>query len=376
MSGGRPAVRQARPSDVAVALEGVSVRYDDTPAVREVDLEVRRGETLALLGPSGSGKTTLLYAVAGFLPLASGEIHLAGRRVAHVGGGEPPERRAVGMVFQHYGLWPHLDARDTVAYPLRRAGVGAAAARADAERLLRQLRIDHLARRRPAELSGGEQQRVGLARALARRPAVYLLDEPTAHLDPVLKGELQEELAERAHTDGAAAIHATHDVEEALALADRVALLRDGAIVQVGRPQELYERPVDAWAARLTGPCTFIEAVVEPASDGGPPVLTGAGQRCPLDPAVAGDAPAPGAGRFLVRPEQVHLDGPIPATVEDVRYRGTHTDLRLGTPLGRLLARLPGPPRLEVGAVTTCRIGRVWWVGPGADGVAASDPWV
>lgn len=320
---------------VAVAIEGVVISYGDAPAVRGVDLEVTTGETVALLGPSGSGKTTLLYAIAGFLPLSAGSIRLEGSLVSSASASTPPEQRPVAMVFQHYGLWPHMDATDTVAYPMRRAGVGKGQARTRADELLEQMRIRHLGGRRPAELSGGEQQRVGLARALARRPAVYLLDEPTAHLDTVLKSDLQAELATRVHADGAAAIHATHDVEEALAVADRVVLMREGEIVQVAPPGTVYAEPVDEWAARLTGPASFI--------DGEPPA-TGAA----------------GPGRYLVRPDWVRFGGTTTATVFDVRYRGTHTDYRLETPLGTLLLREPGAPRFDVDARTDCSIERVW----------------
>ena len=325
----------ALPRGPVVEARGVVINYGNAAAVRGVDLRVERGETVALLGPSGSGKTTLLYAIAGFLPLAGGEIRLDGRVVGSTEVSTPPEQRPVGMVFQHYGLWPHMDALETVAYPLRRAGAGRSDARARAAELLEQMRIDHLSGRRPAQLSGGEQQRVGLARALARRPAVYLLDEPTAHLDTVLKAELQAELATRMHADGAAAIHATHDVEEALAVADRVVLLRDGAVVQVDRPRDIYARPVDEWAARLTGPASFIDGAVEAQGADGP-------------------------GRYLVRPDWVRFEGPLPAQVQDVRYRGTHTDYRLGTTLGSILLRAPGPARLAVGAETNCAIDRVW----------------
>jgi ABC-type Fe3+/spermidine/putrescine transport system ATPase subunit len=324
---------------------GVVVSYGESVAMRGVDLRVERGETLALLGPSGSGKTTLLYAIAGFLPLTDGEIHLAGTLVSSSTVSTPPEQRPVAMVFQHYGLWPHMDALETVAYPLRRAGEDRNVARARASELLEQMRLGHLSGRRPAELSGGEQQRVGLARALARRPALYLLDEPTAHLDTVLKADLQAELATRMHADGAAAVHATHDVEEALAVADRVVLLRDGEVVQVDRPGDIYARPVNEWAARLTGPASFIEGEV---------IAEG----------------ADGAGRYLVRPDWVVFGAgsgsgggsgmSASASVEDVRFRGTHTDYRLSTPLGTVLLREPGAPRFAVGADSSCQIRRVW----------------
>jgi ABC-type Fe3+/spermidine/putrescine transport system ATPase subunit len=324
----------------AVALRGLSVGYGSTPVLQAVDLEVMAGETVALLGPSGSGKTTLLYAVAGFLQPTGGAIEIAGRLVADTWHSVPPERRALAMVFQHYGLWPHLDALDTVAYPLRRAGLPAAEARAQARQLLGRMRIEHLAARRPAELSGGEQQRVGLARALARRPHVYLLDEPTAHLDTPLRAELQEELSARRRSDGAAAIHATHDVEEALALADRVALLRDGTIVQLGTPAQVYEQPIDEPAARLTGPASVVE-------------LEGR--------------------RSLVRPDWVTIVEPagqpradqLAARVDEVRYRGTHTDYLLATPLGPLLARQPGAPRLAASDPVRVVINRHWPLGTG-----------
>jgi ABC-type Fe3+/spermidine/putrescine transport system ATPase subunit len=348
----------------SVRASGVVVDYGASRALDGVDLTVGAGETLALLGPSGSGKTTLLYAIAGFLDLVDGRIELAGRLVSTRGTSVPPERRPVGMVFQHYGLWPHMNALETVSYPLRRAGLGASEARRGAGELLEQLRVGHLSGRRPAELSGGEQQRVGLARALARRPAVYLLDEPTAHLDGALKAELQSELAGRLRADGAAAVHATHDVEEALAVADRVALLRAGRIVQVGTPEEVYARPVDEWAATLTGPASFIVADVlrgPSLPDGGdalgtvgPPRSTGEGAG--PDPGAGGRS----AGRLLVRPDWLRFDGPLEARVLEVRYRGTHTDYRLAIDGSELLLREPGQPCHAPGDAVSCRIERIW----------------
>ena len=326
----------------ALECRRVGVAYGETAAISALDLTVASGETVALLGPSGSGKTTLLYAIAGFLPLASGEIRMAGQLVASTSLALPPEKRSVGMVFQHYGLWPHLDALETVAYPLRRSGLAAGPARAEAKRLLVQMQIDHLAQRHPDELSGGEQQRVGLARALARHPSIYLLDEPTAHLDTALKTDLRAELHERMHTDGAAAIQATHDVEEALAVADRVVLLRDGSVVQIGTPEEIYARPVDEWAAQLTGPASFLADDIAGAE------ATGMASH------------ADGPGRLLVRPDWVTFDGPIRATVREVRYHGTHTDYQLETRAGDVLLRHPGPPIATTGTATSCKLSRVW----------------
>ena len=303
----------------ALEITDLSVTYDGTPALRGVSLTVAPGEVLALLGPSGSGKSTLLHAVAGFLVPSAGSIRLGGTDVAGGRRTVPPERRDVGVVFQNYALWPHLSALDTVAYPARRRGAGRAQARSEARAILERLRIAPLADRRPAELSGGEQQRVGLARALARRPSLYLFDEPTAHLDTHVRGVFLEELVSRQRDSGAAAVYATHDAEEALGLADRVALLSEGRLLQVGTPQEVYAEPVDLFAARLTGPASVIDA-----PDGG--------------------------GHLLVRPGWACLGGPLEAEVRAVWFRGPHSDYLAETALGRLLIREPGPPRHPVGA--------------------------
>ena len=305
--------------DPALEVIDLAVSYDGTPALRGVSLTVAPGEVLALLGPSGSGKSTLLHAVAGFLAPGAGSVRLAGTDVAGNGRAVPPEHRDVAVVFQNYALWPHLSALDTVAYPLRRRGAGRTQARAEALAILERLRIASLAGRRPAELSGGEQQRVGLARALARRPSLYLFDEPTAHLDTHVRGVFLDELVSRQRDSGAAAVYATHDAEEALGLADRVALLAEGRLLQVGTPQQVYAEPVDLFAARLTGPASVIDA-----PDGG--------------------------GRLLVRPGWACLGGPLDAEVRGVRFRGPHSDYLAATAFGDLLIREPGPPRRPVGA--------------------------
>ncbi len=311
----------------AVELRDVAVSYGAVRAVDGISLQCEPGETLALLGPSGSGKTTLIYAVAGFVPLAAGEIAIGGRVVAGPGRSVPPDARAVGMVFQNYALWPHLDALDTVAYPLRRAGLDRAEARARARDLLSRLGMEDLASRRPAELSGGQQQRVGLARALARDAAVYLLDEPTAHVDAAVRVAVQEEIGRARRASRAAAIYSSHDAAEALALADRVALLRAGRLVQLGTPADVYERPVDLWAARLTGPASVLD----------------------------GDG-----GRVIVRPDWAELGGSTSGEVAEVWYRGTHTDYRVATPGGELVVRAPGPPTVAIGDRPGVTVRRTW----------------
>lgn len=337
----------------ALECSRVTVRYGDVTAVDELDLVVRTGETVALLGPSGSGKTSLLYAIAGLLSIDGGSIALASELVATPDHSLPPERRSVGLVFQNYALWPHMSALDIVAYPMRRAGVARAAARHRALGLLEKVGIGALADRRPAELSGGQQQRVGLARALAREARIYLFDEPTAHLDAVSKVTTLDEIDRRTAETGAAVIYATHDSAEALALADRVAIMRDGRIVQIDTAQAVYERPIDIDAATLTGSASVLRARM--ATDGSHVAVAGAS--IPVHTDVVDEA---GEVDVIVRPEWVSLHGPLAGEVIDVRFTGPHTDYRIITSAGELNARVPGPPQWERGESTGATIERGW----------------
>lgn len=321
--------------------QSLTVTYADVVALDEVDLEVAEGETVAVLGPSGSGKSTLMYAVAGMVRPVAGTIELAGEVVSTLDRQVPPEQRPVGMVFQNYALWPHLTALETVAYPIRRRGKPKRDARAEAAQLLDLVGIGGLSHRRPAELSGGEQQRVGLARALARQADLYLFDEPTAHLDSAVRVAVEAEIARRRAESGAAAIYSTHDSAEALAVADRVALLRSGRLIQFGTPRDVYEQPADVWAAHLTGPTSVAQRDERLIED------------------VAGSA----SGRLVVvRPEWLEPSGPVAGVVINVAYRGTRTDYVVDTALGWLHPRHDGPPRWSEGDDTTWRITRGWCV--------------
>lgn len=325
----------------AVDATGLTLGYDRRPVVHGLDLTVQAGETVAILGPSGSGKSTILAAVAGFQAPLAGELWLAGRLVADGRGvAVPPEQRSVGMVFQGDALWPHLTVLETVIYPIRRRGVGVADATRQARDLLDRLGIADLAGRAPAQLSGGERQRTGLARALAREAAVVLLDEPTAHLDATLKATLQVEMAEHCRRTGAAVLLATHDVADALAVADRVALVREGRLLQVGSPLEVYDRPVDAWAAAMTGTASVLSA----GPDGIPA--------------------ADGRASIVVRPAWASLGGELPGSISAVRFYGSHTDTTLDTPFGGLVIRSLGGPSVAVGAAATWTLHR-WWPLPG-----------
>jgi ABC-type sugar transport system ATPase subunit len=310
-----------------LGLRDMSLAYGSTVVLHSIDLTVAEGELLALLGPSGAGKSTLLNSVAGLLPIRTGEIVIGQRLVATPARLEPPERRDIAYVFQDYGLWPHLTAVDTVAYPLRRRGVRRDLARSQAREILERLGIGSLADRKPAQLSGGEQQRVGLARAIARQASLYLFDEPTAHLDAQIRDVFLADLATRRRESGAAAVYATHDAAEALGLADRVALLVGGRVMQIGSPREVYAQPVSLEAARLTGPAS---------------VLAGP------------------AGPLLVRPDWVRLEGDRTGVVLDVWFRGSYTDYALRTTEGELLLRTQAPPAQVRGEEISWRLDRAW----------------
>lgn len=344
----------------SLRCRGVCVEYAGAPALRDIDLTVGDGEVVAVLGASGSGKSTLLHAVAGLVPVARGEIWIAGQQVAGDRHNTPPERRAVGLVFQNFALWPHLSVLDTVAYPLRRAGRSRHDARTTAVELLAELGIDHLARRRPAELSGGEQQRVGLARALARDARLYLLDEPTAHLDTHLRAAFQSAVLSRQRDTGAAVLYATHDAAEALALADRVALVAGGALIQVDTPTAVYAQPVSVAAAALTGPCTMLTATTAAPGPGLLSVDLGAGS---LDVAGGGVRSLKSrVRRLMLRPDWVGEGGPLTGRIVAVGFRGPHTEYRLETQVGPVLLHQPGPPRHSTGGSLSWTLHRAWVV--------------
>ena len=237
-----------------VCVHGVSKRFGSTVAVDRAELCVERGEFVALLGPSGCGKTTLLRLIAGFEEPDAGELCVDERRV----NGVAPERRRVGMVFQDYALFPHLTVAANVGFGLKRA------ARPERVReLLALVGLDGLGHRYPHELSGGQQQRVAVARALAPAPAVVLLDEPWSNIDPLLRGSMRDELAAILRSLGASVLLVTHDREEAFSLADRIAVMREGRIVQAASPEELYSAPADRWTAGFVGAGNFLPGRID-----------------------------------------------------------------------------------------------------------------
>ncbi|HEU4656957.1 MAG TPA: ABC transporter ATP-binding protein [Capillimicrobium sp.] len=244
-----------------IQIDHVTKRFGDVTAVDDVSVVIRENEFFALLGPSGCGKTTLLRMLAGFETPDDGALLLDGSDLV----GVKPYRRPLNMMFQSYALFPHMTVEQNVMYGLKMAKVPKAEARERAADALAQVQLGHLGARRPAQLSGGQRQRVALARALVRRPRVLLLDEPLSALDRQIRGEMQIELKRLQHQVGITFVVVTHDQEEALTMADRIAVMRDGRIEQIGAPDELYERPATRFVAGFLGEANEFPA---PAGDG------------------------------------------------------------------------------------------------------------
>lgn len=253
----------ARKKDIAVSLKGVSKSYDGRrDAVSDVSFDVMVGEFLVLLGPSGSGKSTILRAIAGIEHIDGGEIVIFGKSVARNGFHTAPESRGISMVFQDYALWPHMSTLDNVAFALKRFKIDRKARVLRAQEMLAKVGLEDKSYRYPAELSGGEQQRVALARALVGHSGLVLFDEPLSNLDADLRERLRIEIATLTRESGATAIYITHDQAEAFALADKVGVLSQSRLVQLGDPEEIYRSPANDFIARFTGLSGEVSGVV------------------------------------------------------------------------------------------------------------------
>ena len=331
-----------------VTLSGITKRYGDAVAVHGVDLQVADGEFVTLLGPSGCGKTTTLHMVAGLLAPTAGVITIGGHTVADGARGVfvPPNKRNLGMVFQSYALWPHMTLRDNVGYPLKLRRVPAKERARRVANALGLVALDGLAGRYPHELSGGQQQRGALARALVGTPDILLLDEPLSNLDAKLREELRAEIHRVQREVGTTVLFVTHDQDEAMALSDRVAVMRAGAIEQVGTPRVIYEQPATAFVAAFVGTVNLLDAV----ADGG------IARAAAVPTLILPVAPSADAFHAVVRPEDITLvaDANTPmgtiGTVASCTYLGDHAIyiVRVG-PL-TLRATTPKTTEIELGA--------------------------
>jgi putative spermidine/putrescine transport system ATP-binding protein len=324
-----------------LVLEQLTKLYQNVAVVNAIDLDIAAGEFLTLLGPSGSGKTTTLMMVAGFTPPSAGDILLDGRAI----GGLAPERRNIGVVFQNYALFPHMNVFENVAFPLRMRRQSRSVIAERVRAALHLVQLGELGERMPRQLSGGQQQRVAFARALVFDPDLLLMDEPLGALDKNLREQMQFEL-KRLHGElGITILYVTHDQEEALTMCDRVALMNKGKIEQLGRADELYERPANRFVAEFIGESNVIEGRIEADSGSAAWFVAAKGARLP----IARDESRLAAGQrglMVLRPEKLSLTerGASPKSCHEISgrvvelvYIGDVTRYRVETELGLLV---------------------------------------
>jgi putrescine transport system ATP-binding protein len=356
-----PSAETLHDRDILVDLIGVNRQFGAHRAVDGVDLSIREGEFFCLLGPSGCGKTTLMRMIAGFETPDAGRIMLDGRDINLV----PPHQRPFNMMFQSYALFPHLTVAGNIGFGLKRAGKGRAETDSRVSGLLALLRMDGLGTRRIDQLSGGQKQRVALARALALKPRLLLLDEPLGALDRQLREAMQAELKSIQRELGTTFLVVTHDQDEAMGLADRIAIMEQGRILQVGTPEEIYERPTSWSAASFIGDMNGMAATVLRIEDG--PANTrqanirfdATGQvltRVPVSAALTDDV----AATFAIRPDKVHISlqpgkETAAALVESVQYRGHSTLVRVRLGPELITASIAG--QIAYGVGDTVHIG-------------------
>ena len=343
---------------IPINLEGITRNFGTTRAVDDVTIRVGAGELFFLLGPSGCGKTTLLRCVAGFCEPDRGTIRCGDRDITNLSA----HKRNTAMVFQSYALWPHMSVADNVGFGLENRGVDGRTRRQKVARALEMVRMADLARRKPNQLSGGQQQRVAVARALVIEPQCLLLDEPLSNLDARLRAEMRGEIRRICKESELTAIYVTHDQKEALSMADRIAVLNDGRVRQIGTPEEVYRRPADRFVAGFVGDANFIPGRVTVVE---PDLVTCETPFGELQSVPSGRSAAVGqAVTLLVRPEAVAIQSAdangLAAELRETTYLGEMAEHRLSSPaadasikayeLNPRELRRPGPVRCRVAA--------------------------
>jgi len=339
----------------ALELRGVGRSFGEHQALSDLDLTVRAGEFIALLGPSGCGKSTALNCLAGLLPLTHGEILLDGRRVDTL----PSEKRGFGMVFQNYALFPHLSVEKNVAFGLQMRGRPRAEVAHRVAEAIALVKLEEHAKKLPGQLSGGQQQRVAIARAVVLEPSLVLMDEPLSNLDAKLRLDMRTEIRRLHQSLGLTTIYVTHDQEEALSLADRLVVLREGRVQQIGTPDELYDHPRNWHVADFMGYRNIVAGTVTSTTAGSARVELGGGLA--LAGRAVGQVAAGESVRVAVRPDDLVVvpdaasarDGnTIAATVLTVEYHGREFAISATTSDG-ILVNLRSPVAPEVGAPVT-----------------------
>ena len=291
-----------------VIIQNAVKRYGDFTALNGVSLDIQEGEFFTLLGPSGCGKTTLLRMIAGFNSIEGGDFYFGEKRINDV----PAHKRDIGMVFQNYAIFPHLTVRENVAYGLKARKMPAMEIKPKVDEALELVQISHLADRKPNELSGGQQQRVALARAFVIEPSVLLMDEPLSNLDAKLRVQMRSVIKKLQRRLGITTIYVTHDQEEALAISDRIAVMKDGHIMQIGTPREIYAKPQNPFVAGFIGVSNFLDCEVN-APNAGNAAVSIKGE---LDITVPVSRAYTGSGKISARPEQLFFsESGMPGTI-------------------------------------------------------------
>jgi putative spermidine/putrescine transport system ATP-binding protein len=332
-------------------LDGIGRNFGEQAALRDLSLTIRGGEFIALLGPSGCGKSTALNCLAGLLPLTTGSIWLDGKRID----GLPPEQRGFGMVFQNYALFPHMTVRENIAFGLKMRKVPKAERNRRVEDVMHLVRLEEHAGKLPPQLSGGQQQRVAIARAIVYEPPLVLMDEPLSNLDAQLRLAMRTEIRRLHQTLHLTTIYVTHDQEEALSMADRLVVLREGVVQQVGIPDDVYSDPANRYVAGFMGYRNMLELDVAQVT-GSQAVVTGQGMK--LTGRAFGKVDTTRA-IAAIRPEDIVVDGPAPnrveVTAEVVEYHGRELLVEASLPDGHALY-FRTEKRLAPGDATTVSV--------------------
>ena len=343
-----------------IRFENVTKKFGDFTAIDNLSLDIFEREFFALLGPSGCGKTTMMRMLAGFEAPTSGRIELGGKDIGAV----PPNRRAVNMMFQSYALFPHLSVWDNIAFGLRREKRSKEEVNARVEEMLRLTRLTKFARRKPHQISGGQRQRVALARSLAKAPKLLLLDEPLGALDKKLRQDTQFELMDIQEKTGTTFVIVTHDQEEAMTVASRVAVMDEGQLIQVATPDRIYETPNSVYVADFIGDVNIIEGRVAPLEEGQYEIAWAEGQQ-PLH-AVSSAAFDPGQTAFVaIRPEKIGISVERPEAADNAVQGKVHDIAYLGN-LSTYHVELPGGTIIKAQIANTRRIARrqITWEDP------------